>query len=40
MDLLRKPVTIVAIVAIVSSTMLFVANHTGRLPTAPTQPPG
>jgi hypothetical protein len=41
MDLLRKPVTIVVVVAIASSAALFVANHTNLLPSRlPTAPPG
>ena len=41
MDILRKPVTIVAVIAILSSITLFVANHTGLLPNRlPVAPPG
>ncbi len=40
-SLLRKPVTIVAIIAAVSTVTLFVANHTSLLPNRlPTAPPG
>ena len=41
MKLLREPVTIAVIVAVVSSGILFVSNHTNLLPSRlPTAPPG
>ncbi|MBS0530972.1 MAG: hypothetical protein JSS22_16500 [Proteobacteria bacterium] len=40
-SILLKPVTIVAIIAVVSSGILFVANHTTLLPNRlPKAPPG
>lgn len=41
MDLLRKPATIVAIIAIVSAGTLFVTDHTSLFPSQrPTAPTG